>query len=153
MYAWRDALAAQIQHFQSSVQAHMPQFPVQLPPLPTVPEDTLLGRRINSLIPGRTSSPPPSAESCPPPPSYSELFPEKSLPPKSNANEQEDGGRAVDVQAEEKSSVDAEKQSTFVMKSKPAASSEYKLQSRISELADTPAWLWVSRHTSAENQT
>lgn len=157
MYAWRDALAAQIQHFQSSVQAHMPQFPVQLPPLPTVPEDSSLGRRINSLIPGRASSPPPSAESCPPPPSYSELFPEKASPPQSDMNEQ-DVGRVTetDVQAEEKrtsSHSDAEKQSTFVLRSKPAPSGECKLQSKIAELADTPAWLWVSRHASAENET
>ena len=157
MYAWRDALAAQIQHFQSSVQAHMPQFPVQLPPLPTVPEDSSLGRRINSLIPGRASSPPPSAESCPPPPSYSELFPEKALLPQSNASEQ-NAGRVTgnDVQAEEKKNTprsDADKQSTLVLRSKPAASGECKLQSRIAELADTPAWLWVSRHASAENET
>lgn len=155
MYAWRDALAAQIQHFQSSVQAHMPQFPVQLPPLPTVPEDSSLGRRINSLIPGRASSPPPSAESCPPPPSYSELFPEKALPPQSNVDEQE-VGPVTDVQAEEKRNSahsDGEKQSTLVLRSKPAASGECKLQSKIAELADTPAWLWVSRHASAENET
>jgi hypothetical protein len=72
-------------------------------------------------------------------------------------NEQ-DVGRVTetDVQAEEKrisSHSDAEKQSTLVLRSKPAPSGEGKLQSRIAELADTPAWLWVSRHVSAENET
>lgn len=78
MYAWRDALAAQIQQFQNNVQANMPQFPVQLPPLPNIPEDSSIGRKISSLIPGRSATPLPNVDACQPPPAYSELFPEKA---------------------------------------------------------------------------
>jgi hypothetical protein len=65
----------------------------------------------------------------------------------------------ADVQAGQKKNAlhsDVDKESTLVMRAKPAASGEHNLQSKIAELADTPAWLWVSRdlrRTSAKNDT
>jgi hypothetical protein len=148
MYAWRDALAAQIQHFQTSVHAHMPQFPLQLPPLPNVPEQSLLGRRINSLMASRTLSPPPRADACPPPPAYSELFPEKLPASQPSTDNQEDERKlsVIDL-ANEKDNAsrgDANEKETSISKTENNESGECKLQSRIAELADTPAWLWVS---------
>jgi hypothetical protein len=137
MYAWRNALATQIQQFQTSVQAHMPQFPLQLPPLPNVAEDSLLGRRINSLMASRALSPPLCADSCPPPPAYSELFPEK-LPASQTDIDDRQKERGVSVV-----NVTDEKR-TLISKSEQTESGECKLQSKIAELVDTPAWLWVS---------
>ena len=95
MMDWRDALSAQIQHFQRSMHRNMPHF--QLPALPPLPDyhDSAMVRRLSSLVPGRTS---PRLEvsgqgqqqqhrfwdifsaqhaACAvPPPSYTELFPE-----------------------------------------------------------------------------
>lgn len=145
MYAWRDALAAQIQHFQNNVQAHMPQFPLQLPPLASVPEDSLLGRRINSLMPGRTSTPPPSADACPPPPSYSELFPEKDAQHTSDGPSKQSAVReaVVETLADQKC-IDLfdqfDNQSESTTEAEQSAHAECGLQSR---LGDVPAWVWV----------
>lgn len=142
MYAWRDALAAQIQHFQSNVQSHMPQFPLQLPPLPTLPEDSAFGRRISSMMPGRACSPPPNVDACPPPPAYSELFPEES----SKGTELSDGQEAptdklADVKCNEVSDP-ANKPGNSRMEIGDAC----EHQSKLSELVDIPTWFWVG-HT------
>jgi len=139
MYAWRDALAAQIQHFQSNVQAHMPQFPLQLPPLPTLPEDSSFGRRINSLMPGRACSPPPNADACPPPPAYSELFPEG---PEGSAKGTELSGVQESPVADRKCNEvpdTANKPSNSKMEIVDAC----ERQSKLSELVDIPTWFWT----------
>lgn len=146
-YAWRDVLASHIQNFQNSIQAHMP----QLAALPNVPDNSLLGRRINSLMSGRNMLPPPSADACPPPPSYSELFPEKVLSSEPSTNEQrkmsivqEAGVTDVAVQTAQGLRGDAEKQSISGLKQEQIQGGDCELQSRVAELTQSPAWLWVS---------
>ena len=91
MAAWRDQLAAQIQHFQQNVNWTFPN--LQIPALPTIPnpsdyQDHPMVRRISSLVPQRTSrsdSEPGNDSkegwwdrltgSSPPPPPYEEIFP------------------------------------------------------------------------------
>jgi hypothetical protein len=149
MYAWRDALAAQIQHFQSSVQAHMPQSPIQLPPLPDLPKEGSLGRRIHSLIPSCAVTPPPCADACPPPPAYSELFPEKLQTAQPSTNEQnEDRGVTNDTLTNQKCTVlrgNVDKQITGSTKSERTESGKSKQQLKTADLTESPAWLWVSR--------
>ena len=97
MWAWRNSLAEQIQHFQQSAQWVMPNLPglPNLPALSAIPDYQThsVVRRVSSLFPQRpasrpgstppkegwwesltgTSSPPSSAA----PPAYNELFPAK----------------------------------------------------------------------------
>ena len=104
MIAWREALAAQIHHFQRTFHDNMSSF--QLPALPPIPDyqDNAMVRRLSSLVPSRytmrmvphvATEPPdtspippsrfwdmftsaaPSPSATPPPPSYSELFPDQ----------------------------------------------------------------------------
>jgi hypothetical protein len=139
MYAWRDALAAQIQHFQSNVQSHMPQFPLQLPPLPTLPEDSSFGRRISSMMPSRACSPPPNVDACPPPPAYSELFPEESEKSTELSSVQE--APLADRKCSEVSDT-ANKPSNPKIDIGDAC----EHQSKLSEIVDIPTWFWVG-HT------
>ena len=82
MSAWRDQLAAQIQHFQQAYQWNLPngfQFP-GLPPMPQIPDYQAypLMRRISSLLPQPSllrAEPPPETQVSPP--SYDEIYPEK----------------------------------------------------------------------------
>ena len=149
MYAWRDALAAQIQHFQSNVQSHMPQFPLQLPPLPTLPEDSSFGRRINSLMPGRACSPPPNVDACPPPPAYSELFPEGSAKSAELSSVQEaPSDKLADLKCNEVSDT-ANKPSNSKMEMVDAC----EHQSKLSELVEIPTWFWVGHAPSLTSST
>ena len=58
MTAWRDHLAAQIQHFQQSVNWTLPNLQIPtLPPMPNLPDyqDYLMVRKFSALVPQRTS--------------------------------------------------------------------------------------------------
>lgn len=94
MMAWRNSLAAQINHFQESAQWTMPNLPT-LPALPPIPDyqDYSMVRRVSSLFPQRSASRPGSGSvgkegwwetltgspnSIPgAPPAYNELYPHK----------------------------------------------------------------------------
>ena len=97
MTAWRDQLAAQIQHFQQSVNWALPNLQIPtLPPMPNLPDYQNHGmiRRFSSLVPQRSPRPSTSgpdskegeyrwwelltgtAASSPPP--YEEIYPAKS---------------------------------------------------------------------------
>ncbi|KAK4505759.1 hypothetical protein PRZ48_003724 [Zasmidium cellare] len=95
MAAWRDALAAQIHHFQETLHSSVPHF--QLPPLPNLTEC----RRLSSLVPGKperqqpfgsqqqtrhhfwdffsasSESPAPVPTDSIPPPAYYDIFPDR----------------------------------------------------------------------------
>lgn len=145
MHAWRDALAAQIQHFQSSVQEHMSQIPLQLPQLPNIPEDCSLGRRISSLIPGRTATPLPGIDACPPPPAYSDLFPEKLNDCSADRAAKESVSREVSVETPSDQKCGESNKVSHPADSNIAPTTEGDgPQTKLKDLVDTSAWVWVS---------
>ena len=98
MSAWRDQLAAQIQHFQQSVHWTLPNLQIPtLPPMPNLPgyQDYPVVRRISSLVPQRNPRPGPSSDyardgketdyrwwelltgPASSPPAYEEIYPQK----------------------------------------------------------------------------
>ena len=122
MWAWRNSLAEQIQHFQQSAQSVMPNLPnlPTLPALPAIPDYQThsVVRRVSSLFPQRpasrpSSTPPkegwwesltgtssPLSSAAPPP--YNELYPAKEesaedLETKKNSTVQAAADAAVDI--------------------------------------------------------
>ena len=97
MTAWRDHLAAQIQHFHQSVNWTLPNLPIPtLPPMPNLPDyqNAAMIRRFSSLVPQRlprpTGSGPPDTKegeyrwwelltgTATSPPPYEEIYPANS---------------------------------------------------------------------------
>lgn len=171
MVAWRDALAAQIHHFQETVQWNMPHF--QLPPLPNLTDC----RRLSSLVPGKlgpaerpplTSPQPParhfwdvfssaslcasaSAESQSAPPAYYDIFPDRKPSQKEQMSKDEAARSAVvDAVADEKCAMMFEGQHST--KEQTSSSSSISCCSSIAAAsapnktdgALIPSWLWVS---------
>ena len=168
MMAWRDALAAQIYHFQQTVHSSMSNF--QMPTLPPLHDyhDSAMVRRLSSLVPSRCStwtaaqsdsngnaqqSTPQSRlsdmfnctspSSSVPPPAYSELFPEKSQSTDAQAGKTSAVQTAtVDAVADEKCGV--------LFDQLPEEGSSYAAVTQIVEGPKkpdrivVPTWLWVS---------
>lgn len=168
MAAWRDALAAQMHHFQETVHWNMPHF--QLPPLPNLTDC----RRLSSLVPSKSgsaaterqslasqqqpltrhhfwdffSASSDTPESAPTegsaPPAYHDIFPDRKV---TQGQQQDDGARTavVDAVADEKCaaifdghSEDVETSSTSSLLSAGHA------PNKTDDGALMPSWLWVS---------
>jgi hypothetical protein len=167
MIAWRDALAAQIYHFQQTFHSSMPSF--QLPPLPDY-QDNAMVRRLSSLVPTRYSTrpvthvegescgstpipqsrlwdmfcSPSSSPSVTAPPAYSELFPDQARASEGRADKQTSLETAVlDAVADEKCRLvyDRTAEETRVCS---VAISDAECQPKKTERTSAPSWLWVS---------
>ena len=164
MIVWRDALAAQIYHFQQTFHSSMPSF--QLPPIPDY-QDNPMVRRLSSLVPTRYSTRPvthvedesPGSALIPPsrlwdmfsspspcataPPAYSELFPEQARATGGQLDKQNSLETAVvDAVADEKCRLvyDGTAEDTMICS---AAISDVERQPKKTERASAPSWLWV----------
>ncbi|KAF2161228.1 hypothetical protein M409DRAFT_69854 [Zasmidium cellare ATCC 36951] len=163
MAAWRDALAAQIHHFQETLHWNMPHF--QLPPLPNLTDC----RRLSSLVPGKSApsaterphqpplasqhqqlpltrhhfwdffsasseSPASAPTESSAPPAYYDIFPDR----KPTQESQDDGMKSavVDAIADEKCAAmfDGEEASYYSANHAPNKT----------DGAVMPSWLWVS---------
>ena len=172
MVAWRDALAAQIYHFQQSVHTSVSNF--QLPALPPLPDyqDSAMMRRLSSLVPGRCSVVRPAADetqqsanshqpprfwdmfssaslsTTAPPPAYSELFPDKTHLSKEQDSEKAAAVRVavVDAAADEKCAVMFEQQASEEASGSSMASENVTRPSKTENVAVVPSWLWVSEN-------
>ncbi|KAK4988719.1 SPT3 Dosage dependent suppressor of Ty-induced promoter mutations-like protein [Elasticomyces elasticus] len=130
MVAWRDALAAQIQHFQQNVSWNIPGFQLPaLPPLPNIPDyqDNAMVRRISSLVPRHTwrygSIVEDTQQSSTPPPAYDDLFPQEEAREGKDLKKQPDAMAAAEALLNIKRAMHAdamqEESSNMVVESRP----------------------------------
>ncbi|KAK5006397.1 hypothetical protein LTR28_006548 [Elasticomyces elasticus] len=130
MVAWRDALAAQIQHFQQNVSWNIPGFQLPaLPPLPNIPDyqDSAMVRRISSLVPKHTwrygSIVEDAQQSSTPPPAYDDLFPQEEAREGKDLKKQPAAmaaaGALLDVKCAMHSGAMQEESSNMVVASRP----------------------------------
>lgn len=174
MIAWRDALAAQIYHFQRTFHSNMPSF--QLPALPPLPDyqDNAMVRRLSSLVPSRYSTraaetpeqasnpqsrfwdmfstPSPSPPATAPPPSYSELFPDHG---RATCGQKQSSieTAVVDAMADAKCALVYDGATSQEVNGRSAAICTLERAPKKSDRAATISWLWVSESASRSSRS